>query len=413
MSALWGLMGLIVAAFVGSVLVGRRGQPRRGLASGSEPVLVGFLIGPSLLGLVTPGLLEVFTPLAQVGLGWLALIVGLDYGWVDRRRIPPLRRLAGALAGILTMSVVAAATFALLRRLQPAPGPWWADTTAWIEAGGIGAACAETTRHAVRWVADRARAQGPVTDILLDLSDADDLGPFIVCGALFTLDPPAGLRWAAHPGVLWAGQIALGLAIGLLTALLVSREFRSRSIWGVLFGTSMVAIGLAVRADLAVLTVGFCMGLGLSAVSRHRGAIRTLVLPAEFPLRLPALMLAGARIDMTDVPFLSWILPAVLAARLVGKALVAGCGSLLYPPLRRTGPALIPGLMACGPTSMSIGLAFALRFPGRVGETVLISAAAATVLGEVLSPLGLRSALRRAGEATADTGSQPVAEVAA
>ena len=36
MSALWGLMGLILAAWLGSVLVGRRGQPRRGLASGSE-----------------------------------------------------------------------------------------------------------------------------------------------------------------------------------------------------------------------------------------------------------------------------------------------------------------------------------------------------------------------------------------
>jgi hypothetical protein len=68
--------------------------------------------------------------------------------------------------------------------------------------------------------------------------------------------------------------------------------------------------------------------------------------------------------------------------------------------------------MACGPTSMCIGLAFALRFPGAVGETVLVCAAAATVLGEVLSPFGLRSALRRAGEATVQTGLQPAVELA-
>ncbi len=413
MSALWGLMGLILAAWLGSVLVGRRGQPRRGLASGSEAVLLGFVLGPSILGLVTPGLLEVFTPLAQVGLGWLALIVGLDYGWVDRRRIPLLRRIGGALAGILTMTVVAAATFALLRRLQPAPGPWWGDTRIWIEAGGIGAACAETTRHAVRWVADRIQAKGIVTELLLDLSDATTWAHFSPAGRCSpsTRQPvSAGPRTLPSSG---PGRIGLGVSIGLLTALLVSREFRSRSLWGLLFGTSMVAIGLAVRADLAVLTVGFCMGLGLSAVSRHRQAIRAVVLPAEFPLRLPALLLAGARIDIADVPFLAWLIPVVLTARLVAKALVAGCGALVYPPLRRTGPALIPGLMACGPTSMCIGLAFALRFPGSVGETVLVSAAAATVLGEVLSPLGLRSALRRAGEAPAQTGSEPAVEVAA
>jgi len=413
MNPLWALMGLIAAAFVGSVLVGRRGQRRHGLASGSEPVLVGFLLGPTALGLVTPGLLEVFTPLAQVGLGWLALILGLDYGWVDRRRIPLVRRLAGALAGAFTLALVAGATFAVLRRLQPSGLPWWRDAATWVEAGGIGAACAETTRHAVRWVADRVKASGVVTELLLDLADADDLAPLLLCGALFTLQPSAGLRWAAHPAVLWAGQVGLGVAVGLLTALLVAREFRSRSLWGVLFGTSMVAIGLAVRADLAVLTVGFCMGLGLNAVSRHRQAIRALVLPVEFPLRLPALLFAGARIDVAEVPNLAWLVPTALGARLLAKALVAGCAALLCPPLRRAGAPLVPGLLACGPTSMSIGLAFALRFPGRVGETVLVSAAAATILGELVAPLGLKSALRRAGEATAQTGSQPVLGVPA
>jgi len=413
MNALWAMMGLIAAAFVGTVLVGRRGERRHGLASGSGPVLVGFLLGPTALGLVTPGLLEVFTPLAQVGLGWLALIVGLDYGWLERRRIPLLRTLGGILAGLFTMAVVACATFVLLRRLDPSDVPWWQDTAGWIQAGGVGAACAETTRHAVRWVADRIKAEGPVTELLLELSDADDFGPFLICGALFTLQPPPGLRWAAHPGVLWAGQVALGVAIGLLTALLVSRAFRSRSLWGVLFGTSMVAIGLAVRADLAVLTVGFCMGLGLSAVSRHRQAIRALVLPGEYPLRLPALLLAGAHIDVGQVPFLAWLLPGVLAARFVAKSLVAGAAAIVCPPLRRTGPPLVPGLMACGPSSMAIGLAFALRFPGAVGETVLVSAAAATILGELVAPIGLRSALRRAGEATTQTGPQPAVEVPA
>ena len=413
MNALWGMMGLIAAAFVGSVLVARRSHARHGLASGSGPVLAGFLIGPTALGLVTPGLLEVFNPLAQVGLGWLALILGLDYGWLDRRRIPTARLIGGTLAGLLTMAVVGAATFALLRRLHPSGPIWWQDTTNWIVAGGIGAACAETTRHAVRWVADRVKASGPVTELLLDVSDADDLGPLLLCGALFTLQPPAGLRWATHPGVLWAGQIGLGVAIGLLTALLVSRRFRSRSLWAVLFGTSMVAIGLAVRADLSVLTVAFCMGLGLSVVSRHRQAIRAAVLPGEVPLRLPALLLAGARIDVAQVPFLAWVIPTVLGARVLAKGLVAGCAALVSPPLRRAGAPLLPGLMACGPTSMSIGLAFALRFPGPIGETVLVSAAAATVLGELVAPAGLRAALRRAGEATAEPATQPVVEVAA
>jgi len=116
---------------------------------------------------------------------------------------------------------------------------------------------------------------------------------------------------------------------------------------------------------------------------------------------------------VSQVPFLGWVVPTVLGARVLAKAMVAACGMLVSPPLRRAGTPLIPALLACGPNSMSIGLAFALRFPGRIGDTVLVCAAAATLLGELIAPLGLRAALRRAGEATADTGSQPAVQVAA
>jgi hypothetical protein len=61
---------------------------------------------------------------------------------------------------------------------------------------------------------------------------------------------------------------------------------------------------------------------------------------------------------------------------------------------------------------LSIGLAFALRFPGPIGETVVVSAAAATLLGELVAPAGLRAALRRSGEASVEPAAQPVVEVA-
>jgi hypothetical protein len=180
----------------------RRGQPRRGTASGSGSALLGFLLGPTLLGVVTPELLGLFTPLAQVGLGWLALILGLDYGWVGRRRIPVARRVAGTLAGLFTLCLVAAVAFLVLRRLQPTGLPWTADGRTWITAGGVGAACSETARIAIRWVEDRIHAEGQVSELLTDLADADDLVPMLLCGALFALQPPEGLRWATHPGLL-------------------------------------------------------------------------------------------------------------------------------------------------------------------------------------------------------------------
>jgi hypothetical protein len=55
---------------------------------------------------------------------------------------------------------------------------------------------------------------------------------------------------------------------------------------------------------------------------------------------------------------------------------------------------------------MAFGLAFALRFPGEVGQTVLIVALSVTLFGELVGPTALLFALRRAGEVDAPASSR-------
>jgi hypothetical protein len=84
--------------------------------------------------------------------------------------------------------------------------------------------------------------------------------------------------------------------------------------------------------------------------------------------------------------------------RLAAKQIV-GLGLLAASKAARpAGPRLGLGLSSSGALSMSIGLAFALRFRGAVGGAVLASAAIGTVIGEIVGPASLRAALRRAGE---------------
>jgi hypothetical protein len=54
--------------------------------------------------------------------------------------------------------------------------------------------------------------------------------------------------------------------------------------------------------------------------------------------------------------------------------------------------------MSSGALSISIGLAYALRFPGPVGDTVLAIAALSATVGEFVGPPRLRHALEGAGE---------------
>jgi hypothetical protein len=61
---------------------------------------------------------------------------------------------------------------------------------------------------------------------------------------------------------------------------------------------------------------------------------------------------------------------------------------------------------------MVVAVAYAIRFPGPVGDTALLAAAAATVAGEFAGIPALRASLRRAGEA-AEAGEVPGGEAPA
>jgi hypothetical protein len=140
------------------------------------------------------------------------------------------------------------------------------------------------------------------------------------------------------------------------------------------------------------------MGLAVSLLSRHRRDLRAMVGPTERPVLLPALLLAGARLDFRASPALPWIAAAAIGGRVVAKVVVGWLLALISKPARKAGPLVGLSLMSSGALAMSIGLAFALRFPGTVGDTVLVVAAVSATVGEFVGPARLRAALQAAGE---------------
>jgi Kef-type K+ transport system membrane component KefB len=392
MNAVWLLMGLLLLAYLGSFLVEGHTIRGFGLASSAEYVVLGFVLG-QVLGLVDRTTIELFDPLTSTAVGWIALVIGLDYGFVDGKRVGVSSTVAGSLLAAGTGVTISVSLWLLLAHFSPMPA-----AERLLVAGGVGVACSETTRHAVRWVVERHGASGPLSRLVAELSDADDLLTIVATAALFSLQAPAGLSiglpawgWAILP-------LGLGALLGGLTALLLGREFRLYESWGMLLGTSFIGIGLSSRLGLSPLTTMFTMGATISAVSRHRADIYAMTAPTERAVLLPTLLLAGARLDLKASPLLPAILAVTIGARLVSKV---GGGLVLRAtlgPARGAPASLGLGLASTGGLAMCIGVAFALRFPGPVGSVVLVAAAAVTVFGEFIGPASLRSVLRQVGE---------------
>ncbi|WP_438002688.1 cation:proton antiporter [Sorangium sp. So ce321] len=397
MNAVWLLMGLLVLSYLGSSLVSGRVFRGIGLPSGAEYVVLGFVLGPSALGLLEPSSLAAFEPIAGVALGWLALVVGLDFGFVGNRRVRPSRMALSVLMSVATGCAVAAAVWLAAERAVPSLDRGERA----LLAAGMGAVSAETTRHAVLWVTQRYGASGKLSDLVADIADCDDLGPLLMMGAAFALAPQATAHW---PIPFWGWTIVtalIGVVLGLIAVVLLGSDFRLIQSWGVLLGTSLLTIGTSARVGLSPLLATFAMGVTIAAVSRHREEIVAMVAPTERPVILPALLLAGAHVSPKAAPFLPWIVAIALVARVAGKLATGLVLRVASPDARETSPWLGAGLLSSGAVAMSVGLAFALRFPGPVGHTVLFTAAAAAVFGEFVGPQALRATLRKAGELAA------------
>ncbi|HEY6460528.1 MAG TPA: potassium transporter Kef, partial [Polyangiaceae bacterium] len=162
MNAVLLLVGLLVLSYLGSFLVAGRTVRGVGLPSGIEYVALGFVLGPQALDMVGPDMLAAFEPVVQVALGWLAFAVGLDFGYAGEHRARAGNLALGTFAALLTGGSVAAVTWLVVRRMHVGANV----TEQILIAGGVGAACSETTRHAVRWVVDRHRAHGPLAERL-------------------------------------------------------------------------------------------------------------------------------------------------------------------------------------------------------------------------------------------------------
>jgi hypothetical protein len=396
------LVGLLVLSYLGSFLVAGRTIRGAGLPSGVEYVALGFVLGPQALDVVGGDMLASFEPVVQVALGWLAFAVGLDFGRAGDKRVRIGSLAVGTFGAAITGGAVAGATWLALRKLHV--GATVVDQI--LVAGGIGAACSETTRHAVRWVVERHSARGPLADRLNELAHADDLLPLLAVAVLFALAPTSSIPVKMAVRDLPAITIALGLLLGAGAALLVRSELQFDETWAVLFGVSLITIGTTARLSLSTLTATFFAGLAVSVLSKHGTELRAMVAPSERPVLLPALLLAGAHLDFHASPKLPWIAAAAIAARLVAKVVV-GWVLLASKPARKAGPLVGLSLMSSGALAISIGLAFALRFPGAVGDTVLVVAALSATVGEFVGPARLRHALQVAGEIQDGTPGPP------
>jgi hypothetical protein len=391
MSGIAVLLALLVLAYLGSILVSGRTIRGFGLPSGAEYVLLGVVLGPHLLGVVERSAVSGFEPVMIVAVSWVAMLTGLSYRHVGRRTARPARLLFGVLTATAIGAAVATAAFHTLARVGVLS---LAEQR--FGAFGAGMVVSETTRHMIRWVAERHGARGPLSDFLADVARGSALVPIVALSLLCATLSHEGmfLPLGARLGI----TFGVGALLGIVAAVLLGREFRQNESWGILIGTSLLGMGIAVRLGLSPLGTSFALGLTLSLVSRHQLDIRALVQPTEKPVMLPVLLIAGIYVDFHVIRSFWPLFVAALLARLAAELVRGLLLNVLVRPARSVGPLIGVSLISTGPITIAVALSLNARAPGVLSTAILSLAVVGVVFGEFIGPALLRRALERAGE---------------
>jgi len=377
------------------------------VSSGSHFVLIGFLLGPHVAGLITATVTDSLAPFVALGLGWIGLLFGLQF---DRSDLRTFRRAEHALVAgqaLVTSAVLAGGLVVMLM------------LTGQDDTGSLAAACAAAaagcasspTGTAV--VFGSARVSGPISRLASLVTSLDGAVGIALLAAVYAIAHPGvaaplldigPLRWILAP-------VLLALLFGWLFLSLSREKPPVEEFMLFLLALALILAGTSLSLASSALFAAWLTGVFIANLSPLRKRVYAVLSTWEKPVHVLFLLVAGALLS-----FRSWqVIPlafAYAALRTVGKLM----GGALARPLIRPGSLTVPfgsTLLSQGGVSIAIAMSALLvigsEFPDAVAVNLIFDAVILGIISfELVGPVILRDALDRAGElsrSAADTSS--------
>lgn len=364
-------------------------------------VLLGVVLGTSVLQVLNESILERSGPLSTVALGIIAFMIGIEL------RLDVLRRLGKAIFFIVVLEVLL--TFAVT---------WGA---VFMFSGGdmalsllLAAVASATAPAATVAVIQQYRAAGTLTSTILAVVGLDDAVALTlyVFVASFVSSRLTGdtlhftvvaLQALASVGI----SVALGAAVAVLFHVSLHRYRENEWIGVGIASAILLLIGLSELTGSSELLSIMVFAAGIANRSRALTLRSMDVLRTSSPVFLAAFFVfGGAHLDVTSIATVGLLGLVYFFARAAGKIGGAGLGALIggapRSVRRRVGFALLPQVGVALALALSVQKDFAQPEFGSQGfelATIVINVLLlTTVLTEIVGPILTRRMLAASGE---------------
>jgi Kef-type K+ transport system membrane component KefB len=366
-------------------------------------MLVGVILGPSLLDFLTETIQRRLSFITDVALGFVALSIGIELSLAALRRFGPGMVVIILAESFFAFVVVTAVVYALTSDLPLA-----------LIFGAVAPASAPAGTVAV---IQEYRASGSLTKALYAVVGFDDGLGIIIFGfaaatARSVLAEAAG---GAHQD-LWdlvlkpLEEIGLSFLVGGIAAVLycfLARALESgRDLLILTFAAVLLVAGVAEAFHLSLILTNLVLGLVVvntqpASLSERIRASLTDVMPLLFVLFF---VLAGANLHVSALPSLGLLGVVYIAGRtagLMGGAWIGAAASRAEPKVRK-----YLGMGILSQAGVAIGLALVVKEEftaisesgAWIGATVITTVTATSIFFEVIGPVLTKIGLQKAGE---------------
>ncbi len=377
-------IAVITVGYIFAYLIFDRLRDRYGYVGGAEYVIIGFLLGPQVTGLLNAGQVQDLTPIVSLALGWLGMLLGTYF------RLPTVALIEGdrlriAFAeAVATFGLAGAALVAVFRWLT---GASWADAA--VQAVTLAAIATLSSPVAVDAVVDRIRSRSRIPPVLQLAARIDALVAVVAFGVLLAVlhqgevapgvRPPTATEWAVI-------NLAVGVASGVLFHLFLGPRghLEQGRLFVALAGAIVVASGASYYLNLSPIYTNLVLGFILvNSGSAHRDVTR-LLLSTERPVYLALLLFAGAAWSPGSLDLL-FIAPLFVAVRLVARFVGGRIAGLYVAPPELRAPGLGRGLLALGGLGVAIALNYAQVYPELHPRLILSATLLSVLLFEIVA----------------------------
>lgn len=379
-------------------------------------MVLGVIMGPSLLNLFKHSMLEDMSFITEIALGFVAFSIGAELS------ISSLRKLGSGM-----VSIIFTESFSAFFLVTGAVYLYTGLTGGWdfplaIIFGAMAPASAPAGTVAV---IQECKAKGNLTKALYAVVGFDDGLAIIIFGfaaaiaKVMLISEATGVDASILPSLVAPCKeivlsIVVGGVIGFIFCQLIRWLNNSRDILIVVFGAVLLATGISEMLHLSLILTNMVIGFVLVNTRRealvHRVTTPLLeVMPLLFVLFF---CLAGAHLDLAAIPALGGLGLVYIVGRSVGLVGGARLGGMIGKVDENVKKYVGMGILS--QAGVAIGLALiakhelsglgspiaggTLTHGDVLGTTVLTSVTATCIFFEIIGPILTKIALKKAGE---------------